>query len=147
MKPREIPNFLVGLALIDEGPTTRDRRTALRARIASRVGVTPVGLGPVAGDRTLTDLSDDSACKADTARSRGVVEQRLAQWCLTQLGLHLPPGPTCEYVELWNGWVGCEEEIYRACAGFVSTLSLTDVETICGSETRSAAQAVLRQFA
>ena len=40
-----LPNFLVGQALADEDPGGKTGRESLRARIASKLGVTPLGLG------------------------------------------------------------------------------------------------------
>jgi len=101
-----LPNFLIGLVLLDDDPQLARLRRIIEKQLTSRIGVTPVGLG-----RT-DSLSD--------------LERKLANWCADELGfrpeLAGSAAVSTPYVEIWNGWVGSEREIYRASVGLVDAL-------------------------
>ena len=90
------------------------------------------------------------------------VEQQLALWCLSELDFdaksiaemlagskaaaHRGSDGRRRYSRIWNGWDGSEEEIYRACAGLVTTLTWKDVLAIGGPQMRLAARVLQQEY-
>jgi hypothetical protein len=103
-------------------------------------------------------------------RLLGLVEQRLALWCVLRLDLDVEavaqllaardggdgvaldeadegdPELDRSYRQLWSSWHGRELDFYRACARLVEPLSWGEVLEICGPEIPLAARVVRREY-
>lgn len=103
-------------------------------------------------------------------RLLGLVEQRLAHWCLLRLDLDTEsiarilqadedgtdgtldeahagdPALDRSYRRLWGTWHGREAELYRTCARLVESLSWEEVVDICGAEAALAARVARRAY-